>query len=83
MSVVYAWLYVSGGSPWPVVTVHFVVNYFGSEFLGVVVSDPATQMVYAQIYAGFYVTWAVLIVLLTGPSLGRVRRTPEALRQAV
>jgi len=82
VSVVYAWLYVSGESPWPVVTVHFVVNYFGSEFLGAVVSDPATQIVYAQIYAGFYVAWAVLIVLLNGPSLRRARLMPGTLRGA-
>ena len=82
VAVVYAWIYNVGGSPWPVVAVHFTVNYFGSEFLGVIVSDPATQTLYSEIYAGFYVVWAVLIVLFAGPSLGRNRRSSAALQAA-
>jgi membrane protease YdiL (CAAX protease family) len=32
VSVVYAWLYNAGGSVWPLVILHFVVNYFGANF---------------------------------------------------
>ena len=76
VSVVYAWLYRSGGSVWPVVLVHFVVNYFGSGFLGAAVSEPQTQMLYAEIYAGFYVLWAMLIVATCGVGLRRGRNVP-------
>ena len=41
VSVVYAWLYNTGGSVWPLVLLHFTVNYFGGEFLGQVVVRPA------------------------------------------
>ena len=34
VSVVYAWLYQLGGSVWPLVTLHFVVNYFGGDWFG-------------------------------------------------
>ena len=32
VSVVYAWLFVAGGSVWPVVIVHFTHNYLGAGF---------------------------------------------------
>ena len=74
VSIVYAWLYNSGGSVWPMVIVHFVVNYFGGEFLGAVVADPHTQVNYALIYCGLYFMWAAWIVLHHGPLLGRDTR---------
>lgn len=70
VSVVYAWIYNVGGSVWPVVTVHFTVNYFGGEFLGQIVATPDGQYLYASIFAGFYVLWALTIVAITGASLG-------------
>jgi membrane protease YdiL (CAAX protease family) len=74
VSIVYAWLYNSGGSIWPVVLLHFTVNYFGSEFLGEVVSEPATQMIYAMVFCAAYAVWALAIVWKAGPSLGRDRQ---------
>src|SRR5690606_30768328 len=44
VSVVYAWLYNQGGSVWPVVTVHFVVNYFGGEYFGQIIATPEGQL---------------------------------------
>jgi membrane protease YdiL (CAAX protease family) len=70
VSVVYAWLYNVGGSVWPLVLLHFTVNFFGSEFLGEVVSSPATQATYAIIYAGLYAVWAAYLVWRHGPALG-------------
>lgn len=71
VSVVYAWLYNAGGSVWPMVAVHFTVNYFGSEFLGATVAEPHTQMIYASIYFVCYLAWVAYIVVRHGPSLGR------------
>jgi membrane protease YdiL (CAAX protease family) len=71
VSIVYTWLYNIGGSVWPLVTLHFVVNYFGSEFIGAIVSDPQTQPIYAIIFCGFYVVWAALLIWRYGPALGR------------
>jgi membrane protease YdiL (CAAX protease family) len=79
VSVVYTWLYNAGGSVWPLVVLHLTVNYFGSEFLGAVVSDPSTQLIYALIYAGLYLGWAAILVWKFGPSLsgrGRTRGEP-------
>jgi membrane protease YdiL (CAAX protease family) len=69
VSVVYAWLYRRGGSLWPLVTLHFVVNYFGGEWLGEIIAEG--QVLYAIYYAVFYVLWAGFIVWRFGPELGR------------
>lgn len=74
VSVVYAWLYNVGGSVWPLVLLHFTVNYFGSEFLGQVVSEPHTQVLYAGVYCLLYVAWATAIYGRHGKQLGRERR---------
>ena len=71
VSIIYTWLYNVGGSVWPLVALHFVVNYFGSEFLGAIVSDPQTRPVYALIFCAFYACWAALLVWRYGPALGR------------
>ena len=69
VSVVYTSFYNAGGSVWPLVLLHLTVNYFGGEFLGVVVSEPATQLIYALICAGLYFGWAAILVWRFGPTL--------------
>ena len=54
-----------------IVLLHFTVNYFGSEFLGEVVSEPQTQMIYAGFTCLFYLAWAAAIVWRAGAGLGR------------
>jgi membrane protease YdiL (CAAX protease family) len=68
VSAVYAWLYQQGGSIWPLVLLHFSVNYFGGEFLGETVA-PGGQVLYASYFAVFYIAWAAFIVWRYGPSL--------------
>ena len=62
VSVVYAWLYQHGGSVWPLVTLHFAVNYFGGNYLGTMVAEPAGQIIYAWFFAAFYILWVALIL---------------------
>lgn len=69
VSVVYAWLYVSGGSVWPLVILHFVVNYFGAGFFQEMLA-PSGRFAYAVFLTIFYLVWAGLIVWRLGPSLG-------------
>ena len=70
VSVVYAWLYQLGGSVWPLVILHFVVNYFGGEWLGEYIAEGG-QVLYSIYFAAFYVIWVALIVWRYGPDLGR------------
>lgn len=70
VSVVYAWLYQVGGSVWPLVALHFSVNYFGGEYFGSMIA-PSGQVLYAVIFGCFYVIWAALIISRHGPGLGR------------
>jgi membrane protease YdiL (CAAX protease family) len=72
VSVVYAWLYQVGGSVWPLVTLHFSVNYFGGEWLGAMIA-PEGQVTYALWFAAFYVAWVAVLVWRYGPDLGRTR----------
>ena len=69
VSVVYAWLYRMGGSVWPVVALHFSVNYFGPELFGSMVAEPEGQFVYRLFFMAFYLAWAGWIVWKFGPSL--------------
>lgn len=69
VSVVYAWLYRMGGSVWPVVALHFSVNYFGGELLGSMLADANGQFVYQLFFMAFYLVWAAWIVWKFGPSL--------------
>jgi membrane protease YdiL (CAAX protease family) len=69
VSIVYAWLYRAGGSVWPVVVLHFSVNYFGPEYIGSMVAEPEGQFIYQLFFLGFYLIWAGLIVWRSGPSL--------------
>ena len=55
VSVVYAWLYQLGGSIWPVVALHFSVNYFGGEYFGMMIAEPSGQTVYSWFFAAFYI----------------------------
>jgi membrane protease YdiL (CAAX protease family) len=73
VSVVYAWLYRMGGSVWPVVALHFSVNYFGPELFGSMVTGADGQFVYRLFFMAFYIVWAGLIVWKFGPSLGASR----------
>ncbi len=70
VSVVYAWLYCSGGSVWPLVIVHFTHNYFGGAFFGHFFA-PADRMPYYLFLASIYVLWVLLIVWRLGPEIGR------------
>ena len=70
VSVVYAWLYACGGSVWPLVLLHFTVNYFGSGFFQEMLA-PSGRMHYVVFLTIFYLVWAGLIVWQAGPSLGR------------
>ena len=76
VSVVYAWLYRMGGSVWPVVALHFSVNYFGPELFGSMVTGSDGQFVYRLFFMTFYLAWAAWIVWRFGPSLTG-RQTPE------
>ncbi|MDP4031748.1 MAG: type II CAAX endopeptidase family protein [Pseudorhodobacter sp.] len=70
VSVVYAWLYVSGGSIWPLVLLHWVQNYFGGGFFGEMFT-PEHGRVWTAFLAGLYTIWAVLLVWKFGTGLGR------------
>lgn len=70
VSVVYAWLYVQGGSVWPLVILHFVVNYFGAGFFQEML-QPESRIYYATFLMIFYVGWALLLLWWHGPQLGR------------
>jgi uncharacterized protein len=70
VSIVYAWLYNAGGSVWPLVILHFVVNYFGAGFFQEMLM-PDSRVYYATFLMIFYVTWAALLFWWHGPQLGR------------
>ncbi len=81
VSVVYAWLYVAGGSVWPVVIVHFTHNYLGAGFFQEVFAG-ADRLPFVAFLTAFYVAWVVLIVARWGASLGRDRaEAPRAAGQ--
>jgi membrane protease YdiL (CAAX protease family) len=73
VSVVYAWLYQLSGSVWPLVAFHFVVNYFGGEWLGHYIAESG-QVIYAVYFAGLYVIWVAFIIWRHGPELGRTNQ---------
>jgi CAAX protease family protein len=70
VSVVYAWLYQVGGSVWPLVTLHFVQNYFGGEYFGSIFAGN-DGVIWIGFLTAFYVVWASLLAWRLGPSLGR------------
>jgi len=74
VSVVYAWLYRSGKSVWPLVLLHFQVNYFGGEWLGRYIADEG-QVVYSLFFMAFYLIWVSLIIWRSGPDLCRPAST--------
>jgi uncharacterized protein len=74
VSVVYAWLMRAGGSVWPLVVAHFSVNYFGGEYLGLMIAEPKGQIIYTGFMAACYVLWAFVIVWRGGPALSRTSR---------
>jgi uncharacterized protein len=70
VSVVYGWLYQLGGSVWPLVVLHFSVNYFGGEYFGSMIA-PSGQVIYSIYFAVFYLIWVAFIVWRYGSELGR------------
>jgi uncharacterized protein len=70
VSVIYAWLYIAGGSIWPVVTLHFVQNYFGGGYFGRLFS-PADSVPWTAILTLLYALWAMFLAWKFGSSLGR------------
>lgn len=78
VSVVYAWLYRAGESVWPLVVLHFQVNYFGGEWLGRTIADEG-QVLYSLLFMTFYLLWAFLIVWRLGPGLRSEGKTPAKL----
>ncbi len=69
VSVVYAWIYISGDSIWPVVTLHFVQNYFGGGIFGRIFAEKDGS-IWVGFLTLFYVLWAITIAWKFGPSLG-------------
>jgi membrane protease YdiL (CAAX protease family) len=70
VSVVYAWLYQFGRSVWPLVTLHFAVNYFGGEYFGSMIA-PSGQVLYAVYFCLGYLIWVGYILVRHGRELGR------------
>lgn len=80
VSVVYAWLLRMGGSVWPLVLLHFTVNYVGGELLGGVLADAQGQILYALVFCGVFTLAVAAIVLRFGASLDGDRTAgPRAL----
>ena len=73
VSVVYAWLYIQGGSIWPIVLAHWVQNYFGGLYFGRMFDFEHSQTWTSALAAG-YVACAALLVWRFGPSLGQKPR---------
>ncbi|HEX9857261.1 MAG TPA: CPBP family intramembrane glutamic endopeptidase, partial [Paracoccaceae bacterium] len=69
VSVVYAWLFISGGSVWPLVTLHFVQNYFGGQYFGRMFA-PEDSQVWLGFLTLFYLIWAAFLLWRSGPALG-------------
>jgi membrane protease YdiL (CAAX protease family) len=82
VSVVYAWLLRMGGSVWPLVLLHFTVNYLGGEVLGGMLADAQGQMLYALVFCVVFVAVVGLIVWRYGPGLDVRRRTRPAAQPA-
>ncbi len=69
VSVVYAWLYIAGGSIWPVVGLHWAHNLFGGELAGSIL-DAGGRETQVLILTLCYILWAVLLVWRLGLNLG-------------
>jgi membrane protease YdiL (CAAX protease family) len=75
VTVVYGWLYRTGGSVWPLVILHGQLNVLSALVTGPMMPDAADQSVYHVFLGIFYLTWAALIVWRCGPEL--VGRRPD------
>jgi membrane protease YdiL (CAAX protease family) len=71
VSVVYGWLYQLGRSLWPLVTLHFSVNYFGGEYFGSIIA-PSGQVLYSIYFCLFFLVWVAFIVWRHGSELGKI-----------
>ena len=69
VAVVYGRLYRSGGSVWPLVVLHGQLNVCSALVTGPMMPERADQAIYLAILGVFYICWAALIVLRTGPDL--------------
>jgi uncharacterized protein len=78
VSVVYGWLFKSGGSVWPLVILHGQLNCVSSLVTGPMMPDRADQAIYLAILGVFYLAWAALIALVAGPSLTGRRASRRA-----
>ncbi|MDB5657852.1 MAG: hypothetical protein JWS10_467 [Cypionkella sp.] len=70
VSVLYAWLYIQGGSIWPLVGAHWVQNFFGGQYFGQIFKFEDSQIWTGALAFG-YVGCAALVIWRYGPSLGR------------
>ena len=69
VSVVYAWLFIAGGSIWPLVTLHFVQNSFGGQYFGRMFA-PKDSHVWLGFLTLFYAIWVAILLWKCGPALG-------------
>lgn len=69
VSVVYAWLYQAGGSVWPLVILHLMVNSVNSQYLANMLSEQGRE-IEVNIMTVFFIAWALLIAWRLGPNLG-------------
>ncbi len=70
VSIVYAWLYVAGGSIWPVVALHWAQNLFGGELAGSIL-DADGRETQVLILTLCYILWAGFLIWRLGWNLGR------------
>ena len=72
VSVVYAWLFRAGGSVWPLILLHGMINTFNGNYVKEWMT-PEDNNIELYFLTGFFILWAVLIVWRNGASLGRAR----------
>jgi membrane protease YdiL (CAAX protease family) len=82
VAVVYGWLYQTGRSVWPLVLLHFQLNFVSAGYTGPMMPDFADQATYLGWLGVFYIVWAIILVVVAGPSLGR-DAMPRLRRQAL
>ena len=81
VAVVYGWLYQMGRSVWPLVLLHFQLNFISAGYTGPMMPQPGDQTVYLLFLGLFYIAWALIIVYAYGPALGGKRERPDVLVQ--
>jgi membrane protease YdiL (CAAX protease family) len=76
VAVVYGWLYRAGKSVWPLVILHAQLNVCSALVTGPMMPDRHDQATYLAILGVFYLAWAALLAIRTGPSLAGSRANP-------